>query len=351
MLYKRPKSSYWWCQFTAPNGRRVRQSTKTVDKQQAQEFADTLKARYWRILRLGEKPRRSWKEAAVKWFKETERRSKQDALDQIKWVDPYLGKLYLDEINREVIDKITQTKVKTGVKPATVNKMLEVVRVILNTALHEWEWIDRVPRVRLLKTQNARIRWITKAEASRLLGSLPEHLRYMVAFSLATGLRRNNVTGLEWSQVDLTRQVAWIHGDQSKSGRPIGVPLNSEAIAVLREQLGKHSVYCFTYRGKKVTQVNTKAWRKGLEKAGITIFRWHDLRHTWASWHVQNGTPIYVLQELGGWSEIKMVQRYAHLAPEHLAPHAENICAKKANGTFLATPQKGTKKAALHLVK
>ena len=84
MLYKRPNSSYWWCQFTAPNGRRIRQSTKTVDKQQAQEFADTLKARNWRILRLGEKPRRSWKEAAVKWFKETERRSKQDALDQIK---------------------------------------------------------------------------------------------------------------------------------------------------------------------------------------------------------------------------------------------------------------------------
>jgi integrase len=344
MLYKRPNSSYWWCQFTAPNGRRIRQSTKTVDKQQAQEFADTLKARNWRILRLGEKPRRSWKEAAVKWFTETERRSKQDALDQIKWVDPYLGELYLDEINREVIDKITQTRVKTGVKPVTVNKMLEVVRVILNTALHEWEWIDRVPRVRLLKTQNARIRWITKAEASRLLESLPKHLRSMVAFSLATGLRRNNVTGLEWSQVDLTRQVAWIHGDQSKSGRPIGVPLNSEAIAVLREQLGKHPTICFTYRGKKVTQVNTKAWRNGLVKAGITHFRWHDLRHTWASWHVQSGTPIHVLQELGGWSEIKLVQRYAHLAPEHLAPYANNICGESGNGTFFTTLQKGTKK-------
>ena len=129
------------------------------------------------------------------------------------------------------------------------------------------------------------------------------------------------------------------------------MPLNSEAIAVLRERLGKHSIYCFTYRGKKVTQVNTKAWRNGLVKAGIPNFRWHGLRHTWASWHVQNGTPISVLQELGGWSEIKMVQRYAHLAPEHLAPHAENICEKNANGTFLATPQKGTKKAALHLVK
>ncbi len=351
MLYKRSNSDYWWCRFTAPDGSRIQQSTKTVDKQQAQEFADNLKVRYWQIQKLGEKPRRTWKEASVKWFKETSRRSKQDALDQIKWLDPYLGNLYLDQIDRETIDKIKDAKLKTGVKPATVNKLLEVVRVILNTAMNEWEWIDRVPRVRLMKTPNHRVRWLTKEEAARLLSNLPEHLRAMAGFSLATGLRRNNVTGLEWSQVDLTRRVAWIHGDQSKSGRPIGVPLNSDAIAILRAQLGKHPIYCFTYRGNRVNQVNTKAWRNALIKAGITDFRWHDLRHTWASWHVQSGTPIHVLQELGGWSEIKMVQRYAHLAPEHLSPFADNICGVAEIGTFLTTQQKDTKKAALHIVK
>ncbi len=347
MLYKRPDSDYWWCRFTAPDGSRIQQSTKTVDKTQAQEFADNLKVRYWKITKLGEKPRRTWKEAAVKWFKETSRRSKLQALEEIKWVDPYLGKLHLDEISRETIDKIKEARLKNGVKPATVNRTLEVVRVILNTAYKEWEWIDRVPHVRLMKTQNQRIRWITKDEAKRLLSHLPEHLRAMVAFSLATGLRRNNVTGLEWSQVDLTRQVAWIHGDQSKTGRPIGVPLISEAIAVLREQIGKHSTYCFTYRGSRVFQVNTKAWQSALRKAGIKDFRWHDLRHTWASWHVQSGTPIHVLQELGGWAEIKMVQRYAHLAPEHLSPFAHNI----SDGTFFTTFSSDTKKAALHLVK
>ena len=373
MLYKRPKSSYWWCEFTAPNGRRVRRSTQTVDKQQAQEFADNLKVYYWRLAKLGEKPRHTWKEAAVKWFKETTRQSKGDVLNQIKWLDPYLGEFNLDEITRDTIDQITEAKLKTGVKPATVNRLLEIVRVILNTACKEWEWIDHVPRVRMLKTRNARIRWITQEEANRLLGFLPAHLRAMAAFSLATGLRRNNVTQLEWSQVDLNRHVAWIHGDQSKSGRPIGVPLNSDAMEVLREQFGKHPVYCFTYRGNPVKQVNTKAWRGALKKAGIADFRWHDLRHTWASWHVQNGTPVHVLQELGGWSDIKMVQRYAHLASEHLAPYASNIannvcvenaevCAEKAEirseregkshfGTLSPTPRQDTKKAALHLVK
>ncbi len=68
----------------------------------------------------------------------------------------------------------------------------------------------------------------------------------------------------------------------------------------------------------------------------IKDFRRHDLRHTWASWHVQNGTPIHVLQELGGWSNIRMVQRFAHLAPEHLARYADNVDdLKGVNGTFL----------------
>jgi len=100
--------------------------------------------------------------------------------------------------------------------------------------------------------------------------------------------------------------------------------------------------------GKPIKRAITKAWRNALKRAGIENFRWHDLRHTWASWHTQNGTPIEVLKELGGWDDIRMVQKYAHLAPEHLAQHASNIsCLKTASGTFLATPNfaTGTKKA------
>ena len=72
-------------------------------------------------------------------------------------------------------------------------------------------------------------------------------------------------------------------------------------------------------------QVSTKAWYKALKRAGIDDFRWHDLRHTWASWHIQNGTPLHALQELGGWETASMVRRYAHLAADHLAAYASNI--------------------------
>jgi integrase len=82
----------------------------------------------------------------------------------------------------------------------------------------------------------------------------------------------------------------------------------------------------------------------GLERAQISDFRWHDLRHTWASWHVQRGTPLYALQEMGGWESPEMVRRYAHFTAEHLAPFADRLCASRevvesmgrANGTLPA---------------
>lgn len=93
----------------------------------------------------------------------------------------------------------------------------------------------------------------------------------------------------------------------------------------IREQIGKHAAHVFSYRGKPPTQINTKAWRAALKRAGIEDFRWHDLRHTWASWHVQLGTPLHVLQELDGWETADMVRRYAHLSSEHLVQYVERF--------------------------
>jgi len=170
----------------------------------------------------------------------------------------------------------------------------------LRRAEREWDWLERAPHVRMLPQAKRRIRWLTREEAHRLLTELPDHLAAMVRFTLATGLREANVVKLDWSQVDLERRCAWIHADQAKARKAIPVPLNAEAVLVLRQQEGKHPERVFTYKGKPVTKANNHAWRKALVRAGIEDFRWHDLRHTWASWHVQQGTPLHVLQELGG---------------------------------------------------
>jgi len=166
---------------------------------------------------------------------------------------------------------------------------------------------------------------LTKEEATRLLQALAPHQRQLVRFALATGLRQANVLHLQWSQVDLARRTAWIHADEAKAGEAIGVPLNDEAMAVLREELGKHPTAVFTFRRRPVRYVNTKAWKKGLKVAGIENFRWHDLRHVWATWHVMAGTAIAELQELGAWKSDLMVKRYAHFAPEQLRAAANRL--------------------------
>jgi len=324
-LFKR--GSTWWVDVIAPNGERIRRTTGTDSKTLAQEFHDNLKAELWRVSKLGDRPRRTWNDAVVRWLKEQAHKATIET-DKIhlRWLDPHLTGKCLEAISRSMIDKITEARIAEDVSNATVNRMLEVLRAILRRCANEWEWMDKAPMVRMLKEPTRRIRYLSREEANNLIAELPEHLADMVAFSLATGLRRSNVTGLHWAQVDLERRVAWIHADQAKARKAIPVPLNSDAAEIIRKNLGKHQTHVFNYRGKPVTQVSTKAWYAALERTGIQDFRWHDLRHTWASWHVQHGTPLFALQEMGGWESPEMVRRYAHLAADHLSPYAERLC-------------------------
>jgi integrase len=216
---------------------------------------------------------------------------------------------------------------KPGLKPSSMNVYLAIIKAVLRRSATVWELIERPPHIELHRNTARRIRFITSLEAKKLLGELPEHLRDVVHFSLLTGLRKSNVVGLCWDQVDLERRMAWIHPDQSKSRQSIGVPLNQQALELLRnraKRVGTGFGPVFTFRDKPIIQINTKAFRRGLAKVGIKNFRWHDLRHTWATWHIQAGTPLYVLQELGGWHSYSMVQRYAHLTGEHLAKFTKN---------------------------
>jgi integrase len=247
----------------------------------------------------------------------------------LRWLHAHLYDRYLDEIDRTLLDRIQARRVADGVSNATVNRMLEVVRGILRAALREWGWLHAAPAIRMLPEPKRRVRWLAEEDVERLLAELPEHLAEMARFTLATGLRQRNVTGLAWSQVDLERRVAWIHPDQAKARKAIAVPLNADALAVLRRQAGKHPERVFTFQGRPIAKANTRAWRKALGRTGIEDFRWHDLRHTWASHHVQRGTPVHALQELGGWSSAEMVRRYAHLSAEHLAGYAERLSAPR----------------------
>ncbi|MEF3075213.1 site-specific integrase [Methylobacter sp. Wu1] len=242
---------------------------------------------------------------------------------RLRWLHQYLHDKTLDQIDKALINRITEDKQQTS-SNCTVNRNLALLRTILNRAWKDWEWIDSVPGFRMLPEQSTRVRWLTHAEAERLIRECPDHLKAMIKFTLATGLRESNVTGLQWSQIDMRRKCAWVHADEAKGKKSIPVPLNDEALLVVRQQMGKNSEFVFTFEGKPIKKAGSHAWKKALARAGIDNFRWHDLRHCWASWHIQNGTPLHVLKELGGWSDMSMVFRYSHLSADHLADYAGN---------------------------
>ncbi|MHB0981925.1 MAG: tyrosine-type recombinase/integrase [Thiobacillus sp.] len=334
-LYKRKDSSAWWLKIRH-NGQAIQRSTGTDDKLKAQEYHDRLKASLWEQSRLGVKPQRTWQEAVLRWITETsDKRTHQEDLVKLKWLHTHLGQHHLDDITLDVIDTIRVARLKEGTK-STCNRYLALVRAILRRARDDWEWLDKVPKVKLYKEADGRERALTPQEAKRLLDELPTHLRDMALFALLTGLRQANVLGLEWSKVDLERGHAWVASSASKNRQPISVPLNQGATELLLCQVGKHPKRVFTYKGKPITNANTRAWREALTRAEIEDFRWHDLRHTWATWHRRAGTPTHELQRLGGWRTASMVERYAHLASDHLAESAARL-GSVVDGYDLAT--------------
>jgi integrase len=347
-IYKRKddRSDCYYIDFIAASGQRIRKTSGTRDQRQAQELHDKLKAQSWRVTNLNKTPDYFWEDAVIRWLNEqSHKKSLKDDKVHLRWLHQYLHGMKLNEISKSVVEVVKQKKIESGVTNATVNRVLAVVRGILNRAVKEWEWLDKAPHVRLLHEAVNRVRWLTHAEADRLIDELPAHLADMMIFTLSTGLRERNVTRLEWSQVNMHQRQAWIHSDQSKSKKAIAVPLNDDALAVLRRQIGKHETRVFTYKGNAVDIANTRAWRNALVRANIKDFRWHDLRHTWASWHAQNGTPLHALQELGGWSDGEMVKRYAHLSHQHPAGYAANLHQRdetenNARGGIMSHPQK-----------
>jgi len=183
-----------------------------------------------------------------------------------------------------------------------------------------------VPDISKRREPNGRVRYLSPEEHIALLAALPEPWKACAKFTLATGLREDNCTHLEWVQVSYPMRQAWVHADDVKTNKSLLVPLNDDSMAVLAEQHGKHPRWVFPdANGEPIAAASGATWYAALKEAEITNFKWHDLRHTWASWHVMAGTPLEVLQKLGGWAKLEMVMRYAHLAPSFVASYANNV--------------------------
>lgn len=329
-LYRRQKSGYWWCRFSL-GGREVRQSTRTTDRAEAEEYETRLRSRHWREIKLGESFH-TFGQAGERWLAETDKRSKDKDQQRIGWFNVFMRDLPLREIDRDVLEAARRRLAREGLGHTTINHYLAVVRQILRKAQSDWKWLDAVPKVPMYRIRPPDPRWITREQFRELRRHLPPHAADLALFAVATGLRRANITGLTWDRIDLKRKTAFIPGSQAKAGKGIPIPLNMDAMGVLKRWLGRNERWVFVFRGGRITQVATRAWRRACRAAGLEGLRFHDLRHTWASWQVQAETPLSVVQALGGWQTASMVQRYAHLSPGHLKAYAAR--------TEVGTPRK-----------
>jgi hypothetical protein len=142
----RKRGGIWWISVVAPNGERIRRTSGTASKALAQEFHDRMKSELWRISKLGEKPRRNWNDAVVRWLKEkSHKATTKGDVSILRWLDPFLGGKDLGTIARTTIDNITDEKLARGCSNATVNRTLALARAILRKCVSEWEWLDRTP--------------------------------------------------------------------------------------------------------------------------------------------------------------------------------------------------------------
>jgi len=323
MLFKRKDGGNWYYKFTV-KGQTLYRSTRTTNKTEAEEIATKAKANAYDTLVFGRIQTHLWQDAVIRWINESQKKSIDSDKYIFKWLRSYLDNVYLHQINTDLMEKIITEKQKTAGN-SRVNRIMSLIRSVLNKALTDWKWEFEMPTIRIFHENNIRDKVLTTEEEKRLIPHLPEHLAPMVRFSLATGLRESNVTGLKWDKINVNKKSLWITAGQAKAGKIIHIPLNDEAMQILKEQKGKHITNVFTYRNNPISKAGSSAWKSALARAEIHGFTWHGLRHTWASRHAEKDTPIMALKELGGWESLDMVLRYAHLSSNKLGSFAANI--------------------------
>jgi integrase len=214
--------------------------------------------------------------------------------------------------------KNTQTWHEKERTDASVNRCMACLRHMLGKAV-EWEMIKQNPFEMgaglLFKENNMRFRFLQEDEIDRLLDECQPHLRDIVECAINAGMRYGEILSLKWDQI----RNGQIYLQKTKSNKARQIPINDDLNALLmriRKKQHLTSEYVFNKNRKHIRNVRT-GFIAALKRAGIEDFKFHDLRHTFASHFVMRGGSLKALQEMLGHADIKTTMRYAHLSQEH----------------------------------
>lgn len=328
-IFKKKGSPYYWVDISFASGHRIRRSTGTKDKRLAQKYHDRLRNEGWKIERLGERPDYTFEEAALNLLKlsEGQRDYKVKVRHVAHWNNIFSGRILSSITTEEILKAVPDFRVfddrpKLKLSNATKNRYLSTIKRLFTLA-EQADWIVKRPHIPMFKEPKINVRWITKEQAGLLLSNISlDWLHDCCLFALMTGARANEIFTLTWDKVDLNRKTAWVTNDLAKSGKARAMPLNDDAVRLIMSRPKRRYIFCRS-SGIKLTNIDHRSFTRAVKLSGLEKLKFHDLRHTWASWHVQSGTPLMVLKELGGWETLEMVQKYAHLAQSHLAVYAD----------------------------
>jgi integrase len=323
-VYRRGR--VYWIRFRA-NGNHVRRSAHTAKKAEAAAFLQQLLAEHAAKAR-GERPRHRYEEAVERFLLEATIKPKTRAcyLSSDRACRATFEGRYLDEIDRRPLGEFVSRRKQAGVSDTTIRRDLAFLSSMCAMAVR-WGCLDTNPVTafgkRTLKEARPRTRFLSQAEYQALLANAAEHVRPAITLAVETGLRKEELFGLTVSAIDLARREVRL--DQTKSGMPRRVPLSDAAVAAIMGLLARQgrpqTAYLFAKEDGSRYADMKKGFSAACRRAEITGLRWHDLRHTFASWFVQAGGDLYHLSRLLGHSTVQMTTRYSHLRTADL--HAE----------------------------
>lgn len=343
MPHKRKDSPFWWISYTDASGRRVRESSGSVDRAEASALESRKRSQAWEEKSWGRSPDRTFEEVMVEFLRDREvspATASRDK-DSIRRLKAHFSGLAIQEISaihvRDYIRSRKNGSIGRKAGDSTVAKELRLFSSAIRWCNVQLEWQLPNPLTgRIPADTEGRERWLSPAEARAFLAATrtqhrAPHMPDVAELTLTTAMRPSEVLRLTWNRVDLAHRLIWFASPNSKNRKVATIPLNDSAIAVLerrhavaREWGLSPSHVIFNRQGAAIGSIK-KGFKIACQRAEIEDFRPHDLRHTAASWLAQAGCSAPHIQQLLRHSDARSTSRYMHLNTDHVRGSADQL--------------------------
>ena len=285
-----------------------------------------------RHFKTAEAKKHTLEEAIDRYFKEvlSHRKNPVNQYTYLNWWKAQIGKYTLSDISSAKIvesrNALVGSKNRYGreVGTATANRYTQALGHVFNIAMKEWGWMHENPITNITKYRESRgrVRFLSDDERKKLLEACQQsdnpHLYKVVVLALSTGARKMEILGLQWKDIDFERGLIILQ--ETKNGDRRVIPLQGYAMNLMRDHSKVRNLRCnyvFPSAAKCQPIDIRTSWENALKKAEIEDFRFHDLRHSAASYLAMNGASLAEIAEVLGHKTLQMVKRYAHLSEAH----------------------------------